>query len=292
MKEKKASASVGTKMSLFEEKMKQEKAAREKEIETENRLRKKTPRLASTEEKAEVDIKKQTKDDKEEDGKKEVAFALTTQKEKQPPTPKKRTTNNAEQEKEQKKVPTPKKRKDVAPLSPASTKDSTSSIGSPQPIDCTEDTTVSDSNAFDISAILKSADAHKQLSPPPANTKAAPRPDARTPMRSSTMKVVGGATPVLAKPIFDIDLTPVQVEEPDESLSDFAKQIQAKKNEIKNLKSDMKKGSGKQPPVKPPRNNTEFPPTYEEFVATKKDGVCLSLSLHIILVFASHFLSV
>lgn len=281
MKEKKASASVGTKMSLFEEKMKQEKAAREKEIETENRLRKKTPRLASTEEKSEVDILKQTKGDKEEDGKKEVAFALTTQKEKQPPTPKKRTTNVAEQAKDQKKVPTPKKRKDVAPLSPApaSAKDSTSSISSPQPIDCTEDTTVSDSNAFDISAILKSADAHKQLSPPPANTKAASRPDARTPMRSSTMKVVGGATPVVAKPIFDIDLTPVQVEEPDESLSDFAKQIQAKKNEINNLKSDMKKGSGKQPPVKPPRNNTEFPPTYEEFVAAKKDGVCLSLSL-------------
>lgn len=271
-------------MSLFEEKMRQEKAAREKEIETENRLRKKTPRLASTEEISE-DNKKKTKDDKEEE-EKEVAFALTTQKDKQPPTPKKRTTNVAEQEKEQKKAPTPKKRKDVAPLSPvpvsdASTKNFTSSISSPQPIDCTEDTTVSDSNAFDISAILKSADAHKQLSPPPANTKAAPRPDARTPMRSSTMKVVDGATPVVAKPIFDIDLTPVQIEEPDESLSDFAKQIQAKKNEIKNLKSDMKKGAGKtakHPPVKPPRNNTEFPPTYEEFVAAKKEGVCLSNS--------------
>ena len=276
MKEKKSSASVGTKMSLFEEKMKQEKAAREKEIETENRLRKKTPRLPSTEEKVE-DSKNQNKDEEE---KKEVAFALTSLKDKQP-TLKKRT-NVASQEKEQKKAPTPKKRKDIAPLSPATVADSptknfTGSLSSPQPIDCTEDTAVSDSNAFDISSILKSADAHKQLSPPPANTKPVPRPDARTPMRSSTMKVVDGVTPVVAKPMFDIDLTPVQVEEPDESLSDFAKQIKARKNEINALKDDMKKNGKpvKQAPVKPPRNNTEFPPTYEEFVATKKDGVCL-----------------
>ena len=257
-------------MSLFEEKMKQEKAAREKEIETENRLRKKTPRLPSTEDKSEGN----------EESKKEVAFALTSQKDNQPPTPKKCTnvpSQGSDIHVEQKNVPTPKKYKNVAPLSPApvadaSTKNFTGSISSPQPIDCTEDTTVSDSNAFDISAILKSAEAQKQVSPPPANTKPAPH-TARTPMRSSTMKVMNGATPVVSKPIFDIDLTPVQVEEPDESLSDFAKQIKAKKNEINTLKGDMK---SKKAPTKPPRNNTEFPPTYEEFVKTRNDVVCVN----------------
>ena len=86
-------------------------------------------------------------------------------------------------------------------------------------------------------------------------------------------KVVNGATPVVPKPMFDIDidLTPVHMEEPDESISEFAKQIRAKKNEIKVLKAESAKKH--KAPQKPPRHNTEFPPTYEEFVAAKKDGV-------------------
>jgi len=272
--EKKASASVGTKMSIFEEKMKQEKAAREKEIETENRLKKKTLRQPSSTSSQDEQVQTPTED------KKEVAFAVTTQQAKKP-TPKKRVDLPTEEKETAKPadIPTPKKRKNVsiapspAPSTATPIKNFTGSINSPQPVDCTEDTAVSSSsdNVFDISAILKAAETEQQLSPPPDGAKNA-RPDARTPMRSSTMKVVNGATPVVPKPMFDIDidLTPVHMEEPDESISEFAKQLRAKKNEIKILKAESAKKQ--KAPQKPPRNNTEFPPTYEEFVAAKKDG--------------------
>ena len=178
-------------MSIFEEKMKQEKAAREKEIETENRLKKKTPRQPSSTSSQDEQIQTPTED------KKEIAFAITTQQAKKP-TPKKRADLPTEEKEVAKPadVPTPKKRKNVsiapspAPTSDTPIKNFTGSISSPQPVDCTEDTAVSSSseNAFDISAILKAAETEQQLSPPPAGTKTT-RPDARTPMRSSTMKV-------------------------------------------------------------------------------------------------------
>lgn len=281
--EKQASASVGTKMSIFEEKMKHEREARQKEIETENRLRKKTPRQPSTgQEETALPLETQPEVKpapivQEVKAEKEVAFAITKQRNKVP-TPKKRPDkedNEPAPVRKENEEPTPKKRKDLTVLAqtPEKTlKNFTGSISSPQPIDCTEDTcTVSDSQAFDISAILKEAEREPELSPP-STVKYAARCDARTPMRSSTMKVIHGEAPVLPKPMFDIDLTPVQMED-EESISEFAKQIKSKKREIEAHKTElMKKPEQKQKPQKPPRQNFELPPTYEEFVATKKDG--------------------
>jgi len=92
-KEQKACASVGTKMSLFEEKMKQEREARQKEIDIENRLKKKTPRQLVCEQDDDVMMMDAPpKPPRDEQNIKEVAFALTSDKKAKLPTPKKRAT--------------------------------------------------------------------------------------------------------------------------------------------------------------------------------------------------------
>jgi len=274
-KEQKACASVGTKMSLFEEKMKQEREARQKEIDIENRLKKKTPRQLVCEQDDDVMMMDAPpKPPRDEQNIKEVAFALTSDKKAKLPTPKKRATVESAP-KSPEKVATVEQQRDLVPASPApseaSTKNFTGSINSPQPIDCTEDTTVPEENTLDISSILKTSEKD------PTTAAKGVRNESRTPMRSSTMKVLNGETPVLPRPMMiDIDLTPVQMEEDEnDSISEFAKQIKSKKEEIAALKSEDADNKTKEKPQKPPRQNIDLPPTYKEFIAYKNNVVSI-----------------
>jgi len=162
------------------------------------------------------------------------------------------------------------------------TRNFTGDINSPQPIDCTEDTGVSDSNAFDISSILRAAEHEDTItSPQKVNTCTD-----KTPMRSSTMKVLNQQGPVMTKPVMEFDLTPVQMDEVEDegTMSEFQKQIRSKRKTIKTtiqqkkLKEMDAKGSSPQQqekPVKPPRTRghsvhvTNVPPSYDEYISKK-----------------------
>ena len=279
--------------------MKEERLAREKEIETEQRLRQKAPRATS------VDIpEKMAKKGNKNLGsnvRKEITSKVTkndindsTDKSKRhtkdqesmhlnqptdvfdvlhqqllafntPPKPvvlKIETSNSSKKEVDE------------------SSKNFTGDINSPQPIDCTDDTQVTnytlpsetmtevaDIKAFDISGILQAAN---------ENIDGQPRTD-RTPYRSSTMKSQLSTVPSMRPLIDDIDVTPVkysEVEVEDEP-SEFAKQLQLKKEAIvklgkeKNLNLELKVDEKKAIPTKPPR----LPPTYSEFLSAEPTEV-------------------
>lgn len=295
-------------MSIFEEKMKQEREARKKELEIEARLRQKTPRKqpgSSTDNDEDLKEKHTPMKNKEAETmsidhvsnkEEDVVFAITKPRacskssplpaQNGTPTGREHTPNKNQERRGSNSTAdeeTPKKSKNFCSLSSIQEtplKNYTGSLSSPQPIDCTEDTCESDLKTFNLSEILRDAEEEKSLSP---TTNKIPRQD-RTPLRSSTMK---GETPVFSKPIIDIDLTPVQM---DDDESEFARALTAKANEIlmEAKTADVKEGGeekSKRKPKKPPRrHNTEFPPTYEEFIAAKNDEVrinfCVSLLLY------------
>lgn len=151
-----------------------------------------------------------------------------------------------------------------------STKNFTGDINSPQPVDYTQDTELSD--PFDISEILHIAeDRSKMLSP---------KKSVGTPQRSSTMKVASMHAPFM-KPMPDIDLTPILPEEyEDEEASAFTKAIREKKKSIRTKEQQVrlheidykvKEKQAKSIPQKPPRASRSQPPSYEQFLIEKHE---------------------
>ncbi|XP_047128186.1 anillin [Hydra vulgaris] len=296
-------ASVGDKKNIFEEKMKEERLAREKELETERKLKQKALKTASME--VPDNVSKKVSENLDSGVKKDITSKVNTKHstdELKETTSKVNTKHSTDELKMnnkneaniknstdvfdvlhkqllafdtppkpvvQKIEPSNNLNKEVHEVSEYS-KNFTGDINSPQPIDCTDDTQVtdyslpsktitelSDTKAFDISGILQAANENKI-----DQTR-----NEKMPYRSSTMKSQLSGAPVMHPLINDIDLTPVKFEEEDEP-SEFAKQLQLKKESIlsgkeKNIKlqDDEKKFT----PVKPPR----LPPTYSEFLSTK-----------------------
>ena len=299
------------KKSIFETKMKQEREAREKELESEKRLRQKTPRKVPNAEKKEIErpvpVKRVSVSEKPVD--KEIIISSFPEKEYLKETGLKSTAivpkeesgmlkhakaTAARREAENNKseiifagvvfadisaqcrspniiTPCKKVEDDI--------KNYTGDINSPQPIDCTSDTLYSDSKAFDFSEILRVAGEEEYNSSPTKLLKTD-----RTPMRSSTMRT-HLTDPVPIKAAIDIDVTPVQIEEEEEEeeeLSDFAKQIRAKSEALNHqaekpqcIDDNADYFIKKVKPQKPPRISksvyTEFPPTYQEFIEAKNE---------------------
>ena len=151
-----------------------------------------------------------------------------------------------------------------------STKNFTGDINSPQPVDYTHDTELSD--PFDISEILHIAeDRSKMLSP---------KKSVGTPQRSSTMKVASIHAPFM-KPMPDIDLTPILPEEyEDEEASEFTKAIREKKKSMRTKEQQVRlheidykvnEKQAKSIPQKPPRASRSQPPSYEQFLIEKHE---------------------
>lgn len=305
---KRDSASVNDKMSIFEKKMKEEREAREKEIEAENRLRQKFPRnpvvldvpvtamcvekvdkipekLSQSSEEEDVEIDPMMQDlkspcpGKGETGMLKHVRSYSKNHDDLPEllskdkhnvvthTPKKEERKAATPKKMRKKAATPRKEaiRSETPKKEERSKNYTGDLNSPQPVDCTEDTELTESKAFDISEILKVAEREKLGSP------------TKTPIRSSTMKAQWVTTPVV-QPLLDIDVTPVRVDEDeDDEPSQFAKQIRNRKEDMKAMHQSKEKAIKievkKERPQKPPRishSQTDFPPTYQEYIASKE----------------------
>ena len=180
------------------------------------------------------------------------------------------TTPQKESEPKSSKVRTSKSKTPSLEAISESTKNFTGDINSPQPVDYTQDTELSD--PFDISEILHIAeDRSKMLSP---------KKSVGTPQRSSTMKVASMHAPFM-KPMPDIDLTPILPEEyEDEEASEFTKAIREKKKSMHTKEQQVrlheidykvKEKQAKSIPQKPPRASKSQPPSYEEFLIEKHE---------------------
>ena len=101
-------------------------------------------------------------------------------------------------------------------------KNYTGDIHSPQPVDCTEDTIFSESQAFDVSSILRIA-AHRE------EAQSHLKSERGHPNRCSTMKVEP-AHLAMVEPLPELNMTPIKndSEDDEEVLSEFAKAIKNK----------------------------------------------------------------